>query len=492
MWIRMLELTFKDKNEYVDGKSQNLKSRWIWVVDAHTHIGKEEITTTKGRSVRQNTLHNILDMYLRVENELKNKLPLNSPWQISPRNFWINSNRKPKSPVERSLIFAPLLDCFVTFPFSDINHDKTIPAFQKSNDFVLSRAYSIEYSLRTLPYLRIDPKDNELAKNEIKRAYKIGACGIKLHPISQNFVHKINSPEILDILLLAAKLHLPVIFDVANPHIAGDIVEISTKTYKLLASKTKNSHLMVILGHMGFDYTNKNMAEYLKLPYIYGETSGCRGEDVKLLFQTLSLVFDDNSWSDKLLFGSDCNYFGWTQIIDFWSYLLSNDLLEKKIILDPSEALLIIQKILGENQLKLISYARNKQFYFKQSKNKAIDMSNVSSKSNHYIEFNLEVLYEIYKTLQYIPIRIDKVAINEEYNDDENLLNKTINYPQLTIGWKKYTTQKSLNISIHKDFITILNNGKSCYWVPNKNNSKDMSFFEKFFPTLQEKDVDGE
>ena len=424
----MLEIAFNDP----DGTA-SIKNL-ILAVDAHTHLGKEAIMTTKGKTIRQNTILDTIDMYNRVGTEIENINSKENGLSIITKSFYgeISKSKDLISPLEKSLNNGKVIDGIVVFPFSDILKDKTIPSFKQTNDFLLSRCYSIENSIRTFPYCRVDPKDGDLACEELKRAAISGAQGLKLHPLSQHFVEKINSTEVEEVITIAAKLNLPVIFDTANVNIAEDIVNVSTTVYEKLKAENRETQLKVILGHFAFDYSNRKISNFLKLPYIYGETSGCRGEDVELLFKNLIDTFQDNNWSKKLLFGSDANYFGWLQVLDFWKYLLSNKWWDRLEDNSQGEIVSIIRRILGKNQIQLLKPLSIDQ-------ENRLQVTKNEKKMKRTYSLDLPLFNKIYKKTSYVPIINSVIFFHsqkkiENMETDEELWEETMN-PRMRINF---------------------------------------------------------
>ncbi|MHA2233404.1 MAG: amidohydrolase family protein, partial [Candidatus Hodarchaeales archaeon] len=196
------------------------------------------------------------------------------------------------------------------------------------------------------PFCRVDPFDGKKAQEEVKRCVQVGARGLKLHPLSQGFIGKIRSSEVIDLLELSAFLNIPVIFDVANSGVGEDIGIAVEETKSRLGP---GSNLKVILGHFGFAYSSEIMHELIQRPELYSELSGCRGEDVRLFFHKL---IDHNGLAgiDKVSYASDYNYFGVPQCADFISYVLSNDFRE---LVGEEYHLEYARKVLGLNALSL-------------------------------------------------------------------------------------------------------------------------------------------
>jgi predicted TIM-barrel fold metal-dependent hydrolase len=475
----MLEIAFNDPDG--NGLYKNL----ILVIDAHTHLGKEAIITTKGKNIRQNTILDTIDMYNRVGTEIRNFNSEETPFTITTSSFYGNIQKSNEilSPLEKSLKNGEVIDAIVVFPFSDTLKDKTKPSFRQTNDFLLSRCYSIENSIRTFPYCRVDPKDGELACEELHRAAESGAQGLKLHPLSQHFTDKINSTEVENILITAAKLNLPIIFDTANANIAEDIVTVSTTSYDKLKEDNRETQLKVILGHLAFDYSNKKIADFLKLPYIYGETSGCRGEDVELLFKNLIKSFDDNSWSNKLLFGSDANYFGWLQVLDFWKYLLSDKWWEGLKNNDRGEIIEIIRRILGGNQLNLLKPLSVGQEV-------RLNIRKEDSYDKITFALNLPLFNKIYKETSFVPI-IDQVnffysqkKVSDTENEEESFQDiiipgMKINFISSKVIKKEKRLQKS---SLEMDLIHLDN---ECLSNFKKKDLKKKDYLQYFNPSKE-------
>ena len=427
-----------------------------WFVDAHTHLGKEEIITAKGKNVRQNTIREILDLYIKISLKLSSLSSNDSPWKIREYSFFDvkgKTSTNAYQSLKRTLSVAPVLDAFVTFPFSDILRNKTVPAFVRSNNFILSRCYNGENSLLTIPYCRVDPKDQEKACMEIVRAQRLGARGLKLHPISQGFSDKVNSEEVRQILVQAGKMGLPVIFDTANANIAMDIAEVSAEAQRIL-NGLDGMHLKVILGHLGFDYGNEKVVSLLKLPFIFGETSGCRGKDVPVLFRTLNKVFTNFSWGEKLLYGTDANYFGQIQAIDFLKYLFSA-LWWTNHEGPPSTGIIsVISNVIGRNQLRITPAS-----FRTSAKGKAEIDQEADTWADGSMVSAIEHIQTAIKTKGIIPIRI------HHQNDSplEISLKGLREIPSFDLGWGDVEGFKLGEISLFENTFKVFRANDGCY-----------------------------
>ena len=302
------------------------QSQWsIPLVDFHTHIGKVKIETTKGSSQRINRPQDILDLYQKLKFELFDRV------NSKPDNYFINlpsidNFAHPMFPLVKNHFLKDytrsqgwIVDHIVTFPFNDIFHMKTQPKFVKSNEYVRLQVQKPEFTFRFIPFCRVDATE-EKASQEIIKSYELGAKGLKLHPLSQHWIDKIVTEETKQVLLTTSKLCLPTIFDVPNKGVAMDIAKIAKDTQKESEVRVK-----VVLGHNGFDYSSKEIFEYLSSnKNLYTEISGMRGADVSLFFKN---VINVPNWAEKIVCGSDANYFSVLQAVDFISYLFSYEFL---------------------------------------------------------------------------------------------------------------------------------------------------------------------
>lgn len=331
---------------------ENSTTQNIPLVDFHSHIGKVAIETTKGPSQRINRPQDILDLYEKLKYELYNRI------EETPESYYISlpdqeqfvqplfsfiKNQLYKNVKSKGWI----ADQIVSFPFNDIFHTKTNPKFVKSNDYVRHSVHKFEFAFRFIPFCRVDATD-ELASQEIINSAKLGAKGLKLHPLSQNWIDKIVTPETRQVLQTAGQLKLPIIFDVPNKGVAQDITEIATQ-----ARTDAEYPITVVLGHNGFDYSSPEIFDCIRQPGMMTEISGMRGSDVELFFKNVVQV---DQWYDKIVYGTDSNYFSVLQAVDFISFLFSNRFLD--IINDIPDfsvkPLEIVSKILGLNALRIL------------------------------------------------------------------------------------------------------------------------------------------
>ncbi len=324
----------------------------IPLVDFHTHIGKVAIETTKGASQRINRPQDILDLYEKLKFELYTRI------NSSPDDYYIklpsqNDFVTPLFPFVKNGIYKNMnlkgwiADQIVSFPFNDIFHTKTTPKFVKSNEYVRHSLNKFEFVFRFIPFCRVDATDKE-ASQEVINSTILGSKGLKLHPLSQNWIDKIVTPETKSVLQTAGKLMLPIIFDVPNKGVAEDITTISINSREEV-----DYPINVVLGHNGFDYSSPEIFDCINNQGMMTEISGMRGSDVELFFKN---VVNVENWYEKILYGTDTNYFSVLQAVDFISFLFSNNFLDivQDTINQGIKPLEIVSNILGLNALNIL------------------------------------------------------------------------------------------------------------------------------------------
>jgi predicted TIM-barrel fold metal-dependent hydrolase len=431
---------------------------YIPLVDIHTHIGRVKIATTKGTSQRINQPQDITNLYQKLQYEIASRINQNN------ENYYVHipdveESVEPLFPVVNALLSlhsskskAWLVDKIVTFPFNDIFHLKTAPKFVKSNRYVRHQINTFDNTFRFTPFCRVDPTDSD-AVNEIQESIRLGMYGLKLHPLSQGWIDRINSSETKEVLQTAGDLHIPVIFDVPNKGVALDITTITQES-----RQGSENPVTVILGHTGFDYSSSEIFKCLSQDGMFAETSGMRGKDVKIFFNH---VMDVPNWEDKLLFGTDHNYFSVLQATDVIAFLFSKEfrtmLLEKNDNKNPIE---IASKILGANALRLIPVAWNQidrktpRFKYKISKDVFLQfLKKFMTSDGNYLRVDLGYDQSKQQVVQILTIGEKSAKISfvifETINLNEILLQsvhspiKNVNYTEHSI-YPVLSTQKSL------------------------------------------------
>ncbi|MFX1534306.1 MAG: amidohydrolase family protein [Promethearchaeota archaeon] len=326
------------------------RTHYFYVVDGHTHLGKEAVLIESGKpGLRTNAAKQTIDFYVQVQNTLEKMLISNDarycytkdprfPFtQPLPLVGHLLSNLDPHRNV------GWLMDQFVAFPFSDITQTKERPRFKATNDMLLRRTTAPATSLRVIPYCRVDPHDGDDAVKEVNRAAKLGARGLKLHPIAQNWLEEILSSNSVNVVKEALLNQLPVIFDCRYFKTAEDLYQLAELIKPELPPKLRDT-FRIIIGHTCMEYKRRRMFEIIDHPNILSETSGLRSNDVPFFFRNLIDNIPED-WSSNIVYGTDFNYFTIPQTLDVLSYLFSWQFRELGATYND------IQKILGLNLL---------------------------------------------------------------------------------------------------------------------------------------------
>jgi predicted TIM-barrel fold metal-dependent hydrolase len=321
----------------------------IVLVDGHTHTGAEGVIEYGENTKRKNNPKNILDFHTQLNFEILRYMkkeskdflyePINNlEWHLPLLDTYF-------AEVTGNRLTGNSCDHFATFPFSDINTYKESPYFHQPNDYILRRSRQKGYSLKVIPYIRVDPKkQHQEAVEEIEWGVLRGAMGLKLHPISQGFLSEINTPAVQDVCITALNNRLPIIFDCRYCKTGEDIYQLVQE----IQPRVKHKDFTVILGHTCMEYGCSELYDILDHPNIIGDSAGMRGADVALFFSKLKQRHPD-TWSSKICFGSDNNYFTIPQALDFISYLFTNEFHET-----TGGTIQDIQNILGGNLLSRI------------------------------------------------------------------------------------------------------------------------------------------
>jgi predicted TIM-barrel fold metal-dependent hydrolase len=320
----------------------------FYLIDGHTHIGKEEIIEFGKKNYRTNLPNQILDFFTRLQFNLLRDMKKN------PNNFHFI----PDEPFARPAAFIGglsdeitkdrftgyLIDQFVTFPFNDVKAAETTPQFQIPNDMILKRQQTPPFFTRMLGFVRVNPLDGETAVKEVIRCAEQGARGLKLHPISQHWVDNVTDPRVCAVVVAALNARLPVIFDCRFLKTAEDIYQL----HQVIQKDVKNPNYGLILAHSGMEFNSTSLYQVLSDDHLFGDTSGMRSDDVGLFFKKFAEAAPQ-TWSNHVIFGTDFNYFTIPQATDLLEYLLSEDLFNK-IHLSPLE----IQRVLAGNLMSIL------------------------------------------------------------------------------------------------------------------------------------------
>lgn len=326
----------------------------FYVVDAHHHIGSD----VDGHNNRNPVAPGgTFDFYFKVGGRLS-QLFSDKPdiFRFSPHGFLnecIRNNEKWKDTLDGTWV----VDQTVVFPFNDDfkwrEEDVGNAVYWRSNDNISRWVTRAPYSFRLIGFGRVVPTEGKLAINEIHRMVEsMGLRGLKLHPRSDGWSSSIVSPEVKNVLVEAAKLNIPVLFDTRGFAQVMDIYEVTNMARSELQSTDKSlvANLKVIMAHIGFHLGHSELFTVLSHPNIYGDVSGVHDAGVPRLFEEAKEILQPNlgkyrNWSEKILFGTDYNYFDVPHAVQFISYVLS-----KEFPGTPEDA----QRVLGSNILKLV------------------------------------------------------------------------------------------------------------------------------------------
>ena len=320
------------------------------IVDTHTHLGKEEVRDGKGKAYRIIRPKDHIDFYEKLKYDIYKRMtnyPDDYAFSLpdSPQEFTLPATTLQKrifSEKRTTQNIGWMADKIVSFPLHDILSGKTSPQFVRSNNYILTRAQTLEYGARLVPFCRVDPTDGEKAIEEVIRCVEYGARGLKLHPLSEKWIDEIVSDQTISIVKTAADYKLPVLFDCQNYKTAQEIHQVAMEVKK----KTKNSDFTLIIGHFGFDYQTKGMFEILADPNIKTETSGMRGDDCQIFYRNCINYIED--WYTSAMYGTDHSYFSVPQASDHLTFLFSNKAKDLGITFDH------IRHVLGLNALRML------------------------------------------------------------------------------------------------------------------------------------------
>lgn len=304
----------------------------IPLVDSHSHLGKEEVLSGVGVDYRKTTVREMFELFDKVKYEMNKTYKCDS--------FLWSAPLFPEYEVALSTDLGAMVDKIVVFPFNDILRTKAEPLFHKSNEFILTRIRNPRFSHKLVGFCRVDPKDGEKAVEEVKERAREGMRGLKLHPLSQEFLDKITSPNVIEVVETAAELEMPIIFDCQNVPTGEDIFKVAE-----IIRDEVTKDFAIIIAHYCFSYTSQKMLEFLKDPNVYADISGIHGGNIDSLFKRL---VDLDNWSRKILFGTDFNYFGSLHVCELFSFLFSRKAQDLGITVSD------IKRILGINMLRLL------------------------------------------------------------------------------------------------------------------------------------------
>ncbi|MBD3191432.1 MAG: amidohydrolase family protein [Candidatus Heimdallarchaeota archaeon] len=392
-------------------EKNNGKLRKLNVVDTHTHTGKEEVVDGRGTDHRIIRPKDHLNLYEKLKYALHKRilenpedyayLPLEDAEEFAKPTTQLQELIFTKKRTRQNIGW--FADKIVTFPLHDILLAKTDPHFRLSNNYILSRAQSFEYGSRLIPFCRLDPTNEaEKAQKELYRCIELGARGLKLHPMSEKWLDDIITPEVIEIVSIAAENKLPVLFDCQNYQTAQDIHQVAMEVRDQV--KKTNKNFTVIIGHFGFDYQTPGMFEILADPNIKTETSGMRGADCEIFYQNCLNLTED--WQLYTMYGTDHDYFSVPQATDHLSFLLSERAKDIGITFED------IRHVLGINALRML------KLYWPE---KILDREGINSSKVKWEDFDKILDCKNYKQLA--KVVADLSSISGVFFNNDSLFN---------------------------------------------------------------------
>jgi uncharacterized protein len=157
------------------------------------------------------------------------------------------------------------------------------------NDALLERANSRPD--RLIPFVTVDPKVGRNAVDELERCLANPRFrGVKFHPWLQAFASSMLRDTMLEILRVAGRHQVPVLFHDGTPPYST--------TYQVAELARWAPETTIVLGHAGSaDYVDPAAQLIRDLPNLYGNYCGSRPGD---LLHLVAL-----GGAEKIIFGSD-------------------------------------------------------------------------------------------------------------------------------------------------------------------------------------------
>ena len=165
----------------------------------------------------------------------------------------------------------------------------------RHNDALLAR--TDESPKRLIPFVTVDPKEGAAAVAELERCLANPRFrGVKFHPWLQAFASSMVRQTMTDILRVAAKYRVPVLFHDGTPPYST--------TFQVADVARWVPEATIVLGHAGLaDYTDAAAQLVRDLPNLYACYCGPRPGELLHLAKV--------GGADKVIFGSDFGPLGW-------------------------------------------------------------------------------------------------------------------------------------------------------------------------------------
>ncbi|MCF2136151.1 MAG: amidohydrolase family protein [Candidatus Thorarchaeota archaeon] len=320
----------------------------FYIVDGHHHMGKEKTHRNMPSSAYEFYSMLWVELQKMAQSMRERDELLFEPIEVVPTDA-ARLVFESRDQWKRNSI-GWLVDRTIAFPYTDDYCKSGFPknaSFRISNDRIASWTTQAPHSARVIGFARIDPMDavnaaSDLAVKELRRAIlQLGLRGLKLHPLAQLFIDRMDSPPVIEVVSTAGSLDIPVLFDARN---AKTIERITDLVEHIRDDGERPPR--VIVGHCGMSPASGTLYQTISDPLVFGETSSLHDRDIPLLFKKAPNLIHDptTSWSSKLLFGTDYSFLS-VQAAEFILFLLSRDF--------PGTTS-DIQKILAGNALSLV------------------------------------------------------------------------------------------------------------------------------------------
>ncbi|OGD19882.1 MAG: hypothetical protein A2W03_08340 [Candidatus Aminicenantes bacterium RBG_16_63_16] len=159
-------------------------------------------------------------------------------------------------------------------------------ANREGNDAVLEAER--QYPDRLTAFCTANPWFGEAAVEEVRRAFDLGAAGLKLHPVLQGF--QIIDPVARPLVELAVGLRKPVYFHTGTP--------VSSSPFQLTELCLRHPEGRFVMGHAAYsDYWNDVVFAFQAAPNMFVETSTHLPVVIRILVEAAG--------TERVLFGSN-------------------------------------------------------------------------------------------------------------------------------------------------------------------------------------------
>ncbi|MHA1791067.1 MAG: amidohydrolase family protein [Promethearchaeota archaeon] len=338
----------------------------IYIIDSHSHIGHDVDGVANENPMAP---FGTIDFYKKTYAEVLKETGGNE-WSFTSRGvkyefkivpYWPvyeiytqAAKSKKYSKVLERLENSWMIDYGIGFPFQDTyraNDPKAL--FAASNDRVAKIVSKFPVSLKMLGYCRINPDEGQKAIDELRYSIKVrGLRGLKLHPRSEGWLDHINNSNSINVLIEAAKMSIPVIFDTRGKQSIYDIFDLVRATKQQLQRTAPQllPHLKVMIGHaVQGNNGNTNVYNAISDPNTVGEVSLTRSPEWDaFVVDFMKRSPAGKNWSKHLVFGSDFPYAFERHAKDVISFVVS------KKFFDAGGTIQDVKNILGGNTLRML------------------------------------------------------------------------------------------------------------------------------------------